>query len=158
MITGIKLPIAPNMKGKTIENVLYDLDILSERLPESSFINSRDITIVKRTYIGRKYITQIISYDKKDDTSFNITYDLYRYIYEALPEFLFCYKLSEKTIIISFPNFGNSYFGINEMYENLMNEIQRLAVFLMKLYGDNPDVLKSMLRDYVDLCIDYPKL
>ena len=157
MITGIKLPVAPDMRGKTKEDILSDLDMLAERLPESSFVNSRNVTITKRSYYGKKYITFIIDYSKEDEASFNVTYKLYENIHNALPEFLMCFKYSSKKMIIAYPNFGNSYIGMNEVYENLMGEIQRLAVFLMKLYGDDPEILKEMLRDYVDLCIDYPK-
>lgn len=156
MITGIKLPIAPNMMGKTKEDILSDLDLLTERLPESSFVNSRNIIITKRSYLGKKYITFIIEYSKEDEASFDVTYRLYKNIHNALPEFMSCFKFSDKKIFIAYPNFRN-HFGMNDVYENLMGEIQRLAVFLMKLYGDDPKILRDMLRDYVDLCVDYPK-
>lgn len=157
MITGIKLPVAPDMRGKTIEDILSDIDVLAERLPESSFINSRNVTITKRSYYGKKYVTFIIDYSKEDEASFEVTYKLYETINNALPEFISCFKYSNKKIVIAYPNFSKNYIGMNEVYENMMGEIQRLAVFLMKLYGDDPAILKEMLRDYVDLCIDYPK-
>lgn len=156
MITGIKLPLCPNMVGVTIEDVLSDLDILSEKFPESSFKNARDITITKRTYFGKKYLTTIIDYSQKDERSFDITYDLYKIVSEALPNFMSCFKYSEKKIIISYPNFSSQFFHMNDVYENLMNEIHRLTVFLMKLYGDDRETLIALIRDYVNLCVEFP--
>lgn len=157
MITGIKLPVAPDMRGKTFKEILSDLDMLSERIPESSFVNSRNVTITKRSYLGKKYLTNLIEYSKEDEASFNITYNLFKTISEALPEFVSCFKYSNRLFIVSYPNFNKDFYGINDVYENLMGEIQRLAVFLIKIYGENSELIKDMLREYVDLCIDYPK-
>lgn len=154
MITGIKLPIKPYMKNKTIKDILVDLDVLGERLPKISHKSITGTTINRRTFIGENFITTMVSYSIPNDSGYVILEDLYSLISEVLPDFIFSVGYKNQCLIYSFPRFND--YKLDELFESLMGEIQRVTVFLLKVFGsENRDQVKTLLKEYVDLCIEY---
>lgn len=156
MITGIKLPVTPYMRGVTFEEIISDLDLLKERIPEESYTNLNGVTVKKKTYIGEKYITSLIEYSEEDLENYIVLSNLYKVMSKALPDFCISYPYSDKIILYSYPNFS---YPTCLVYERLMEELQRITVFLIKSFGidGKTDIVVDMIRDYVDLCIEYPK-
>ena len=153
MISGIKLPSKPYMKGVTFDEVIADLDLLKERLPEDSYVSLSGVTIKKKTYLGEKYVTSLIDYSEVDMTNYFALTDLYQTISKALPEFITSFPYSETVLLVSFPNFG---YPVGQVYERLIDEIQRLTAFLIKNFGiENKTKIVELIKDYVGLCVDY---
>lgn len=153
MISGIKLPIKPYMKGVTFDEVIADLDLLKERLPEDSYVSLSGVTVKKRTYTGEKYITSLIDYSEVDMTNYLALTDLYKTISAAVPEFLVSFPYSETVLLVSIPNF---VYPVGQVFERLIDEIQRLTAFLIKTFGlENKEKIVELLKDYITLCVDY---
>ena len=156
MISGIKLPVKPYMMGVTFEEIVSDLDLLKERIPEESYTNLNGVTIKKKTYIGERFITSMIEYSDEDLGNYLALNDLYKTMSKALPDFCISYPYSDKVILYSYPHFP---YPISPVFDRLMDELQRITVFLVKNFGIDGklDMVINLLRDYVDLCIEYPK-
>lgn len=142
--------------GVTFEEIVSDLDLLREHIPEESYTNLNGVTIKKKTYIGERFITSMIEYSDKDLGNYLALNDLYKTIAKALPDFCISYPYSDKIILYSYPHFPHP---ISPVFDRLMDELQRITVFLVKNFGIDGklDMVISLLRDYVDLCIEYPK-
>lgn len=155
MISGIKLPCAPNLNGATLNKVIADLDLLNERFPKTSFKNLRGITVDKKTYTGEKYITVMIKYEREDEASFSSLCELHKLISDAVPNFVRFFKFDNKTIFLVHPKFTE--YRINEIFEMVMEEIQRVSVFLIKTFGiERKSYIIELIQDYVNMCIEYP--
>lgn len=155
MISGIKLSKKPYMKGISSVEILADLDTLKEELPCITHKSATGAVVNKRTFFGDRFTINMIQYDKDFDSGFVIMEDLYSIIREALPDFLHSMSYSGNLIIYSYPNFQEDY-RLNTLFDHLMKEIQRIAVFLLKQYGiENRDRIKTLLMDYVETCIEY---
>lgn len=155
MISGIKLPVTPNIDGVTLNNVLADLDLLNEKYPKTTFKNARGVGIEKKIYIGNKYTISLIEYEKEDNSSFDSLCKLYSLISSAIPKFIKSFRCSNRLIMIAYPKFDD--YRVNELYEFIMEEVQRVSVFLIKTFGmEREDYIKELIRDYVDMCVEYP--
>lgn len=154
MITGIKLPVKPYMKEKTIKDVLVDLDVLHERYPDIKHKSSTGTYVRRRVFTGNDFVTTVVSYSVPNDSGFYILSDLYSLISEVLPDFIYSTSFDDKFVIYSYPKFGD--YKLDETFGNLMGEIQRVTVFLLKVFGsDDQERVKTLLKEYVDLCIEY---
>lgn len=155
MISGIRLPNAPNLNGITLNKVIADLDLLNERFPKTSFKNLRGITIDKKTYTGEKYMINMIKYEKEDSASFDSLCDLHRLISDSIPDFTRFFRLDNRTILIVYPKFKD--YKVNEVFEMIMEEIQRISVFLIKTFGiERKSYIMELIQDYVNMCVEYP--
>lgn len=155
MISGIKLPSAPNVSGVSINKVLADLDLLNEKYPSNSFKNLRGVTIEKKMYSGDNYVTTLIEYEIEDLASFDSLNELHDLISEALPDFIKVFRYSNRVLILVYPKFLD--YRVNDVYEVLMEEIQRVAVFFIKTFGiEKRDYIIELVRDYVNMCVEYP--
>ena len=144
------------MMGVTFEEIVSDLDLLRERIPEESYTNLNGVTIKKKTYIGERFITSMIEYSDEDLGNYLALNDLYKTMSKALPDFCISYPYSDRVILYSYPHFP---YPISPVFDRLMDELQRITVFLVKNFGIDGklDIEISLLRDYVDLSIEYPK-
>lgn len=153
MISGIKLNIKPYMKDVGLDDILSDLDLLRERLPEDSYTNHFGTIVRKRTYVGEKYITILVDYSK-EDFGYIALNDLFNTISRALPDFVASFPYSEKILLLSYPNISYPY---GNVLDRFIEELQRFVVFLFKTFGpEDKDKLVEMIRDYVSLCVEYP--
>ena len=153
MISGIKLPSKPDMSGVTFEKIFGNLDTLNKRLPEVSFTCKNGTVISRKEYWGDKYNTTILDYSIPSDPGYKVVSGLFKLISEALPDFITTHEFREKLIIISYPRYSN--WKVNDTYKLLIDEIQRVSLFLLSIYGpDGKEIICELLKKYIDLCVE----
>ena len=154
MISGIKLPIKPFMKGVSLSMVMADLDILKKQVPELVHKANSGATVKRTTCTGKKYMTTIIQYSVPNDSGFKAAESLFKVITDTLPDFVSLNRFSDKILLVSYPRFND--WRLNESYSSLMQEVQRIALFFISMYGTEDAIVKELLRKYINLFVDYP--
>lgn len=152
MISGLKLSVRPNMSGVTLIEILADFNIL-HKTQSASHTCQNGTLIVKEVYTGKKYKTIFFSYSKPDDLGFVAISKLFRLISSAIPDFIQVNKYSNRILLVSYPKFQE--WRDNDVFESLLDEIQRLALFLLSVYGsENESVVRELIEKYVNLILD----
>jgi hypothetical protein len=154
MISGIKLPSRPKMKGMTFEKIIGNLDLLKERPPEITFTSKTGTVIKRKEFWGDKYTTLLIEYSIPNDPSFKAVSGLFSLISTALPEFITTCGHQDRILFITYPKYDD--WKSNESYRSFIDELQRLTLFLLSMYGpEGKDIICELLKKYVDLCVEF---
>ena len=153
MIRGIALSEKPGMKGVTLSKILANLDLLREFSDPVIYESSLEDSMKRSQYYSNSYLTTI--YETSYSRGYEALWVLLDILQEALPDYLVCFRYTSTQILYSIPNY---YFRVNSteglVYENLMDELLRLTVFLVKTFSrDRRKEIVNLIRDYVNLSV-----
>lgn len=150
MIKGIYFEERPWMYKVSLEEVLKNLNYLNE-------VSNKDVTdksgynINLKQYEGDLYKVRIYESDNLEGIS--AIYKMYSIISTSIPDFLTCYQLSQKKVIMAFSNFKSISEDQEVIMDFFIEEIIRVSVVVIKEFGeDNVMNMGKFLKDYVDTC------
>ena len=154
MIKGISLSEKPCMKGITLSRILASLDLLrdfSDPIISEGYEVGSEMTC--RQYYSKEFLITV--FETNYSRGYEAVWVLLDILQEALPDYLVCFRYTPTQIIYSIPNYYsrvNSTEGL--IYENLMDELFRVAVFLVKIFmRDRRGEIIELLRDYVSISV-----
>lgn len=152
MIRGIYLSSKPEMKGITLSKVLSELDLLKSSDPVVLDSKLSGSSMSRNQYTSDSFVTTL--YESDSEVSISAFWNILDVLYSALPDYVFCYKLSDTKLLLSIMNYSDDYDSF--VYERMVDELIRVTVFLVSSFGiENRDKIESLLRDYVGMCVKY---
>lgn len=151
MIKGIFLIEEPFMDEVTDLEILSDLDFLYEDSEPTTY-NGGEYIMKKSAYRGDNFITTI--YETSYQPSMSAMFIAYSIIQKANPSFVKVFKYGENRLIISYPNFYEDGIEIAKTYQDMIEELLRVTVFLLR--NNDPEDSVELLKEYIDINISYP--
>lgn len=154
MIKGILLRHQPKMAD------LEEIEILSlvDPLAETEYVSERSKAghkVERRVFeVPGLQITLLTTIDP---VSLSAISGVWKILEKAAPDFMKVLELPESKVLVAWPRYQDS--SESENYTSMMNELIRVAVFLLRTYGiTKKDKVVELLKDYVEVCVSITKI